>query len=134
MNTPKQIIGKIGEDYAAEYLVSRKWVILERNYLKKWGEIDIIASKEGVISFIEVKTITKRYICNTFDPPNTDFYRAEDNVHLYKTKRLKRTIETYFIERDIPTAVDWQFSVITILLSREDNCLLELKYLENLII
>ena len=133
-NKSKKIIGKIGEDYAAEYLSSRKWHILDRNYLKKWGEIDIVAGKDGVINFIEVKTVTKRYICNNYSQNSNDFYRPEDNIHLYKTQRLKRTIQTYLIERQIPISFNWQFGIITIVLDREDATLLELKYFENIII
>jgi putative endonuclease len=130
VKTSPKIVGKIGEDCATSYLLSKKWDILDRNYYKKWGEIDIIALKDHTINFIEVKTITKRYICNT----GIDEYRPEDNIHLYKTKRLKRTIQTYLLERQIPLSFDWEFSIITIILNREDLCLLELKYLENIII
>lgn len=49
-------LGELGENTAAEILASSGYKILERNYRCKWGEIDIIASKNSNISFIEVKT------------------------------------------------------------------------------
>ena len=41
-----QKIGKIGEDIAAKFLMKHGFSVLDRNYTKKWGEIDIIAQKE----------------------------------------------------------------------------------------
>lgn len=49
-------IGNIGERAVCWYLRFRGYRILERNYLIKGGEIDIIAKKYGVIHFVEVKT------------------------------------------------------------------------------
>lgn len=52
----KQKIGLVGENIAVKHLVKLHYKILERNYRKKWGEIDIIAKKDGTIHFIEVKS------------------------------------------------------------------------------
>jgi len=49
---------KLGEDKACEYLKKLGFKILERNYRKTYGEIDIIALDKDVLSFIEVKTRT----------------------------------------------------------------------------
>lgn len=48
--------GRKGEDSASEYLVRQGYVILERNYRYRRSEIDIIAKKEKLLVFIEVKT------------------------------------------------------------------------------
>jgi putative endonuclease len=49
--------GFLGEDKAVSFLKKRGFKILERNfYAKKFGEIDIIANKNGVLYFIEVKS------------------------------------------------------------------------------
>lgn len=48
--------GKIGEDYAAALLESKGFVVIERNYHSRWGEIDIIARDDSYILFVEVKT------------------------------------------------------------------------------
>ncbi len=46
----------IGENAAAEFLKKKGYVILERNFRKGYGEIDIIAVKKGTLVFVEVKT------------------------------------------------------------------------------
>lgn len=48
--------GQQGETLAAEYLLEHGYKILNRNYRHKRTEIDIIAQKDGVLVFIEVKT------------------------------------------------------------------------------
>ena len=48
--------GKAGEIYASRYLIKKGYRIIEKNYRCRFGEIDIIAEKNNVIHFIEVKT------------------------------------------------------------------------------
>lgn len=50
------IIGKAGEMAAAEYLEHQGYSILQRQYRSRLGEIDIVAQKDGVVVFVEVKT------------------------------------------------------------------------------
>ena len=54
--TRRSLFGKWGEDKAAEYLTKQGYAIIERNYRCRFGEIDIIAVKEGTLTFVEVKT------------------------------------------------------------------------------
>ena len=49
-------LGIRGEDLASEYLLSRGYIILERNWRHQMAEIDILALKEGILAVIEVKT------------------------------------------------------------------------------
>ena len=51
-----KIIGDIGEKYAQDFLKENGYQIIETNFRCKMGEADIIASKDGELSFIEVKT------------------------------------------------------------------------------
>ena len=58
--TKKSETGKLGEDLACEYLVNNGFTIIERNFRKPWGELDIIAKDpEGTLVFIEVKAINQ---------------------------------------------------------------------------
>src|SRR3989344_5717759 len=57
--TGKRKSGDIGENIACNFLKRRGFEILERNYSKKWGEIDIVTKRAGLIHFIEVKSVTR---------------------------------------------------------------------------
>lgn len=50
--------GTIGEDKACAYLRTLGFEIVDRNVYSKFGEIDIIAMKDEVLHFIEVKSAT----------------------------------------------------------------------------
>ena len=54
-------LGKEGEDRVARYLKDKGFYILEQNYRKPYGEVDIIACKGNLILFVEVKTRQKEY-------------------------------------------------------------------------
>jgi putative endonuclease len=54
----KKLLGREGEDLAAQFLTRRGYRILERNYSTRSGEIDLIALHEGAVVFVEVKTRT----------------------------------------------------------------------------
>lgn len=83
----KSKIGKIGEDFACKYLEDKKFTIIDRNYRKPWGEIDIIAKgPDKILAFVEVKTIRK---------PNTEGITPEDNLTSSKLNKLKRTMSLY---------------------------------------
>ena len=53
-------IGVLGEDLVAQWLQSSGWIILQRRWCCRWGEIDVIAQQQSspssLIAFIEVKT------------------------------------------------------------------------------
>ena len=55
MNT--KITGNAGENKAAEYLEEHGFTIISRNFRTKGGEIDIIALKDDVVVFVEVKSL-----------------------------------------------------------------------------
>lgn len=48
--------GRVGEDQAAEWLEARGWTVLARRVRTKLGEIDLIARRDGMTAFVEVKT------------------------------------------------------------------------------
>lgn len=52
----KTALGRRGEEVAIQYLLSRDYKIIERNFRTRFGEIDIIAKEKNELVFIEVKT------------------------------------------------------------------------------
>ena len=116
MRTEKRKTGDVGEEIACKFLTKHRFEIVERNYLKKWGEIDVIARKSGRHHFIEVKTVIRDL---SVIRETSDHWRAEDNIHPGKLKRLSRTIQTYLLEKEYEG--DWQFDVITVALDPKSH-------------
>lgn len=126
-----QKIGELGEEVACTFLMKHGFNIQERNYTKKWGEIDIIADKEGKIYFIEVKSVS----CVTlpdFKDDNPFTKRPEENMHPWKLKRLSKTIQTYLIHKRIGNT-PWQFDLLLVYLDIE-NRKARVKTIENIIL
>jgi putative endonuclease len=61
----KKELGKRGEELALRFLKRSGYKIIERNYVCKLGEMDIIAQEKDTLVFVEVKTRTS----TTFGPP-----------------------------------------------------------------
>ena len=107
MPSPKRKIGDIGEEVVCKYLETKGFRVLERNYLRKWGEIDIVAEKDQLLSFIEVKSVSRE--------PGKG-YRPEENMHPAKLKRLHRVIQTYLLDRKVPDSREWRVDVACVYL------------------
>ncbi|MEI7689179.1 MAG: YraN family protein [Candidatus Nomurabacteria bacterium] len=124
-----QKIGLLGEDVACKFLMKHGFSILERNYTKKWGEIDIIAEKDNKRYFIEVKSKS----VNSLDfVTHETANRPEDNMHPWKLKRLRRVVETYLISKRLGS-VNWQFDLFVVYLNIE-NRKARVKVVENVIL
>ncbi|MDP2630042.1 MAG: YraN family protein [Candidatus Uhrbacteria bacterium] len=133
--TEKRRTGDIGEDLAAKFLVKHGYRVTGRNYLKKFGELDIICEKDGKIHFVEVKTVSPRKRACPFQQNVSrvtfDEYRPEDNLHPWKLKRIKRAIQVYLEEKKV--SQDMEFHAILVILDREKKTA-KIKMLKNLII
>ncbi len=112
--TKKRKIGDLGENIAVTFLMKQGFDVVDRNYLKKYGELDIVAIKGEIYHFIEVKSVS----CESFPDVNheTDSYRPEDNVHGYKLKRLSKTIQAYILEKQVYER-EWQFDIAVVYLN-----------------
>ncbi len=73
--------GDVAEALACEFLIRQGCRILERNVYSRFGEIDIVAQKEGVVHFVEVKSGT------TYEPVY--------NITPTKLAKLFRSIDAY---------------------------------------
>jgi putative endonuclease len=99
--TPKQITGKKGEDIAADYLVHQQYQLLHRNWRSGKSEIDIIASCEDTLHFIEVKTRNSK-----------NFGLPESKVNAAKLKQLKLAAAAYLEQN--PQWKFIQFDIVSI--------------------
>lgn len=132
----KNEIGAIGEKIAENYLKRNGFEILETNYLKKWGEIDIISretrnSKE-IIHFVEVKTVSYETKKDLERAVSYGTWKPEDNVHYKKLQRMVRTLETWIAENN-KDCVEWQIDVAAVrVVAREKYA--TIKFLDNVIV
>ncbi|MEK7642343.1 MAG: YraN family protein [Patescibacteria group bacterium] len=123
-------IGEKGEGVAARYLEKKRYIVVNRNYRRKWGELDIIAQKDGILHFVEVKTVSRVSWGGRFEQ-EVNNYRPEDNMHPWKLKRLSRAIQTYLLENK--SEAEWQFDLICVFLDMEKR-VAKVKFIENLIL
>lgn len=113
-------IGRIGEDITAKWLKSKGFSIIELNYNKKWGEIDIVAhlsvrqtgGTDKKVHFIEVKSVSYETKSDLERAVSHGTYRPEENVHKDKQDRLKRAIQTWLLENKYEG--EWQIDIITV--------------------
>lgn len=131
MVSEKRKIGDIGEEIACKYLVNKGFHVKTRNYLKKWGEIDIVAQNKDIMHFIEVKTVSRE---NFSRETGNYSARPEENVTREKIERIHRAIQSYLEEFSQETAkLDWQIDVIAVELSFHGKQA-KVRYLPNITI
>lgn len=116
MMNSKQL-GDLGEKIAAGHLKKQGYKILDQNYPKEWqgikkGEIDIIAKKGELVSFIEVKTLAE-----SGSERAAVFFRPEDKVDFSKLKRIAATAQVWLNRNKISLNSLWQIDVISIRLN-----------------
>ncbi len=124
-------IGKLGEDIASKWLSDKGFVTVERNYWKKWGEIDVVArATSGKIHFIEIKTVSYETRQGMDQAISRGTWRPEENVHLYKQKRLARAIQTWMAERKYTG--EFQIDILTLRMVQQEK-FVRIKLIENVI-
>jgi len=74
--------GNIAEDKAVCFLEDNGYLVIERNFYSRFGEIDIIATKDNVLHFVEVKS-------------GEDYELAVQNITPRKLSRIVKTLQVY---------------------------------------
>lgn len=100
--------GRYGEETAVRYLQDRGFLIRERNLRLLRHEMDIIAEKEELLVFIEVKTRS-----------NEVYGKGFEHVTVAKQKRLIRFAQLYLLQNRLEKQV--RFDVISIMINRENG-------------
>jgi len=101
--TPKQLSG-IGEDLAANYLISKGYNVLCKNFRSECGEIDLIVRRDDLLIFVEVKTRSKHSI-----------NLALMNVGYQKQKRISLTAQRYITQNQEFVNFSFRFDVVVVL-------------------
>jgi putative endonuclease len=125
----KQEVGNLGEDIACRFLTKKKFKILERNHREKFDEIDIIArSFDGVVVFVEVKTVTDFIGFSAGILP-------EDHMTRNKFLRIKRGCLMFIAKHSqmIDDKKGWRIDLIAITLS-EDGDSYKINHYENILL
>lgn len=114
VGTYKQKLGKWGEDQACNYLEINRYEILARNYRFERAEIDLIASKNKVLIFVEVKV-----------RKNAQFGMPETFASQNQRHRIRRAAEQFQIENKHNGFI--RFDIVSILGKPEQFEILHLK-------
>lgn len=102
--------GDIAESKAVDFLDQNGFTIVERNFYAKFGEIDIIAQKDSILHFIEVKS-------------GLDYEQAIRNITPKKLSRIIRTADLYMKKR----AYSLEYEIDAIVVTPY-----EIEYIENI--
>ena len=97
-------LGFVAEGLAAKFLEQRNYKILDHNFRRPWGEIDVIAEKDNILVFVEVKAGTT----------NVAGFEPELRANWEKMKKVTRTARTYLSYKKIPPEKEWQIDIISI--------------------
>lgn len=105
MGLKEYLLGLKGEDKAQNFLIKQGFTIMERNFHSKFGEIDIIASKDKILHFIEVKSTDKDYETS---------YRLDNK----KYQKILKTINFYLLKKGLNS--DFQVDLLCIYKNKTD--------------
>ncbi len=108
-------LGAAGEEMAVQYLTSKGYHIITRNYYTRYGELDIVCRKNRSLVFVEVKT--RR---------STQFGAPEESITPRKIEHLKKAAMMYLNENQ-SSFREMRFDIISILLMDDKR---ELRHLE----
>lgn len=118
--TQKSELGKLGEDLACRHLKKKGYKIVERNYLKPWGELDIVAvSPEKILVLVEVKTVSGPRPMIT----------GEDQVTRAKLIKFRRAAELYANGSKLLNDKGWRIDLVAITTDGDE---FDLRHYENI--
>ncbi len=118
-------LGKKGEEIAAQYLKSKGYKILERNYRNKTGrqlgEIDIIACQKNDLVFVEVKTRQSKKHQNVL---------PEESITRTKLHRLNKIAAVYLHQKNFLEKL-YRFDAVSVWLDNNEK-IIKIRHLKNI--
>ena len=116
MTAAAQALGEEGERIAAVWLAERGWRILDRRFRNGHRDLDLVAEREGLVAFVEVKTRRGK-----------DFGHPVEAVNWRKQRELVRSASVW-IARHGSGEQTFRFDVVGVLMSG-DGC--RVRHVEN---
>jgi putative endonuclease len=101
--SPSQKTGQHGEALAIDYLCSNGYQIITQNWHCTYGEIDIVAQRQGPLVFVEVRS---RHAETT--------EAAFASITPRKRERMINSVYVYLDAQELPAETDWRIDVIGI--------------------
>ena len=105
-------LGYMGENIASRYLMSRDYRILDRNYKKHFGEIDLIVEKDDCVSFVEVKTKLSS---------GNNLFTPELRVDRKKISHISKVASVYLDNKGWLGKREWQIDIVSVIISESDK-------------
>ena len=113
------LIGAYGEHLAAKYLRDDKYVIKAANFKSNKGEIDLIAEKNNVLCFVEVKT---RKVGGMLPPAEAVDVRKQENI---------KSCAAVYINRYASLDVTVRYDIIEVLIEQENEKQYKINHIKN---
>lgn len=101
---PRHQLGRQGEELAGKYLEQQGFLVLEKNFRTKYGEIDIIARDGETLVFVEVRA--KKHIL---------FGHPLETINPRKQSKIIRMATYYLSVRAVPASMPCRFDVVGII-------------------
>ncbi len=120
-NERSAAIGKAGEDFVAQYLKSKGYIIIKRNWRdSRYGELDIVAENREYIVFVEVKTRQSNSLVSGIEA-----------VDVAKQHRTKNAAQTFMrrLRTSLPPRID--VADVTVVSEKDGLFQFKLNYIEN---
>ena len=121
-------VGALGERIAVEYVERHGMKVIDKNFTKKTGEIDVVAQEGETLHFIEVKTVLINIFFNQY--ATRDEYDPSINLHEAKIRKVARTGEWYVLEKNWEG--EWQVDGCLVWLRRRDG-MARVRYLPQIV-
>lgn len=120
MTSSRQQLGRWGEQLAAKHLESQGFVVLERNWRCRRGEIDLVTRIQDIVVFVEVKTRRGQ-----------DYDTPEEAITSPKAARLLELGQRYLLEHDLAD-VEWRVDLVAVELDQHGK-LLRCEHVPNIV-
>lgn len=120
-NERSALVGKAGENFVAQYLKSKGYIILRRNWRdSRYGEIDIVAENNEYIAFVEVKTRQKNALVSGLEAVDTR-----------KQNRIKNASQTFMRKLRTNLLPRLDVAEVIVISEKDEKFEFEINYIEN---